>query len=404
MSPSASKRFKVAVLFSSAEGEGGAFVQSLNIAKAFAPEVGDDYDIEYVAVDKSDKSRLLQAGYAVAASSNTSARAVFGILEKFPALKALLRRVYLVFFGSKNNLDKLARENGYDLLVFVSNSRLALGVMKTPFIYTVWDLCHLDHPEFPEFTDDNAFSWRQALYSSVLPRASAYIVDTPSLARKVADAYNVNAEKALLLPYCVSDELLQAAEAAPFAGAIREKYGITAPFVYYPAQFWPHKNHAYILRALALLNEQGEYIEAVFSGTDRGSASYVKDVAARYGVEGQVKFVGFIPTEDLVALYRASIALVMPSFFGPTNIPPLEAEALGCHLIYSDLPGYREFAGDDCYYCDLARPESLAELILTAKSVGPRNSTKRLHDAEAVKASIRKVIGMVRAKRMAWSS
>jgi glycosyltransferase involved in cell wall biosynthesis len=54
------------------------------------------------------------------------------------------------------------------------------------------------------------------------------------------------------------------------------------------------------------------------------------------------------------------LALVMPTYFGPTNLPPLEAVTLGCPVIYSDLPGCREQMRGAALYCDLADVSSLA--------------------------------------------
>ena len=45
-------------------------------------------------------------------------------------------------------------------------------------------------------------------------------------------------------------------------------------------------------------------------------------------------------------LYTEALALVMPTYFGPTNLPPLEAFQTGTPVLYSDLPGMREQVGD----------------------------------------------------------
>ena len=72
-------------------------------------------------------------------------------------------------------------------------------------------------------------------------------------------------------------------------------------------------------------------------------------------------FLGLVPDEDIPALYEAALALVMPAYSGPTNLPPLEAVTLGCPVIYSDLPEFREQMGDAALYCDLADVSSLAD-------------------------------------------
>ena len=59
----------------------------------------------------------------------------------------------------------------------------------------------------------------------------------------------------------------------------------------------------------------------------------------------------------MASLYKESIALVMPSYFGPTNIPPLEAFNLGVPVLYSDLPGLKDQVGDAALLLDLNKPK-----------------------------------------------
>jgi glycosyltransferase involved in cell wall biosynthesis len=72
-----------------------------------------------------------------------------------------------------------------------------------------------------------------------------------------------------------------------------------------------------------------------------------------------------VPDEDIPALYQGALALVMPTYYAPTNLPPLEAVALGCPVIYSDFPSFREQLGDAALYCDLANASSLADHLVS---------------------------------------
>ena len=59
-----------------------------------------------------------------------------------------------------------------------------------------------------------------------------------------------------------------------------------------------------------------------------------------------VFFVGYVPDNELLQLYQHALALVMPTFFGPTNIPILEAWTASCPVITSDIRGIREQVGN----------------------------------------------------------
>jgi glycosyltransferase involved in cell wall biosynthesis len=91
---------------------------------------------------------------------------------------------------------------------------------------------------------------------------------------------------------------------------------------------------------------------------------FILDKAAEYGLAEQLKYLGFVDGAEIPALYQQSLALVMPTYFGPTNLPPLEAFALGVPVLYSDLPGLREQVEGAALLLDLRDPESLAKNLL----------------------------------------
>ena len=67
-----------------------------------------------------------------------------------------------------------------------------------------------------------------------------------------------------------------------------------------------------------------------------------------------------VSREELIALYKHALALVYPSWFGPENLPPLEAFALGCPVVYSRFPGAAEQLGDAAVLIDPANPADIA--------------------------------------------
>ena len=140
--------------------------------------------------------------------------------------------------------------------------------------------------------------------------------------------------------------------------------GIKGDYFFYPAQFWAHKNHACLLHALKILGEKhGQKPQLVFTGSDKGNRSYIKSMAGELGVANQVVWPGFVPREDLVTLYRQAIGLLFPTFFGPENLPPLEAFALGCPVIASQIPGHDEQLGDAAILADLTNAEAWADAM-----------------------------------------
>ena len=86
--------------------------------------------------------------------------------------------------------------------------------------------------------------------------------------------------------------------------------------------------------------------DIVFVGADKGTQKHVMAEAEALGVARRVHTLGFVDRERLVALYQHAEALIYPSLFGPDNLPPLEAMALGCPVIAARVDGADEQIGD----------------------------------------------------------
>jgi glycosyltransferase involved in cell wall biosynthesis len=148
----------------------------------------------------------------------------------------------------------------------------------------------------------------------------------------VCRIYGIRDERVLVIPFGISHYLTR--EDSGGAG-LRRKYSLEKPFLFYPAQFWAHKNHVRILQALQFLKRRGSLVDVAFAGSDQGGRVHVEAMSARLGLVDQVHFLGFVPSEDLAGLYSESLALIMPTYFGPTNLPPLEAWSRNVPVIYS---------------------------------------------------------------------
>jgi glycosyltransferase involved in cell wall biosynthesis len=150
---------------------------------------------------------------------------------------------------------------------------------------------------------------------------------------------------------------------------VRKLYDLPERFLFYPAQFWPHKNHTRVVQALgALKEEHGLQIPVVFLGSHSGEVRErtfreVMSLSSRLGIEDDVHYLGYLPDEDMSGLYAEAAALVMPTFFGPTNIPVLEAWAFGCPVLTSDIRGIREQVGDAGVVVDPRSVEAIADGI-----------------------------------------
>jgi glycosyltransferase involved in cell wall biosynthesis len=125
-----------------------------------------------------------------------------------------------------------------------------------------------------------------------------------------------------------------------------DKYKIPEDFLLYPAQFWHHKNHITLLKALNLINEEShQKIPLVLTGKRANAA----DNIFNYIKENKLDFVyhlDFVPIEDLRALYKQAKFLVSPTLFEASGLPILEAAASGTPIIASNISPVLELANN----------------------------------------------------------
>lgn len=235
--------------------------------------------------------------------------------------------------------------------------------VNIPYIYTVWDLQHRLQPFFPEVSISGwTWSEREQLYSKVLPRAAYILTGTEEGRREIIQFYNIDSERIRVLPLPTPSFCFKVDD----CNNIVSNFDSGIPFLFYPAQFWPHKNHICLLYSLKLLKEKYElHFNIILTGSDKGNLEYVKKMINELNLEDSVKIYGFVHFDELVRLYRSALALVFPSFFGPDNLPPLEAFALGCPVIASNVPGACDQLGDAAFLVDMRNEEDIAIAVKT---------------------------------------
>ncbi len=200
-------------------------------------------------------------------------------------------------------------------------------------------------PYFPEVSANGRWNWRERNFADLCRRASVIITGTKAGKAEIKYFYQVPGNRIKILPHPTPKIALDAPSGD--GAEILNKYSIPEGYLFYPAQFWPHKNNAGLLLAAKLLRDRYNLTYSlVFVGSDRGNYKHIRELADALDLSGQVYFLGFVPQEDLISLYRKAFALTYVTFFGPENLPPLEAFALGCPVIASNVEGAQEQLGD----------------------------------------------------------
>jgi glycosyltransferase involved in cell wall biosynthesis len=234
--------------------------------------------------------------------------------------------------------------------------------IEIPYIATVWDIQHRIQPWFPEVSRMGEWAHREAFYSTHLRRATYIITPNQAGMKELSFIYQIPMERFRLLPH-PTPEIGQLPSTKEITNVLK-KYQIPSNYLFYPGQFWAHKNHANLLLALQSLRDNYKTaMHLVLVGSNQGNLQYIQNLAEQLRLKDQVHFLGFIPREDLIALYCGAFALVYVTLFGPENLPPLEAFACGCPVIASNVAGAQDQLGDAALLVNGLAPEEIAFAI-----------------------------------------
>ncbi|MBR1785706.1 MAG: glycosyltransferase family 4 protein [Paludibacteraceae bacterium] len=259
-----------------------------------------------------------------------------------------------------DNIRRQLTENDVKLLFYPTAGRV---VPNFPFITTNWDIGHLSTFAFPEVSMDGQFEQRNHYYTTVLPQALLVFCESEAGRQELLKFTNIKDDKLRVVPIfaggCI-DVVVSMDEQQKLLNI----YGLKPrKYFFYPAQFWAHKNHYTLLTAFAEFVKKHNDYKLVLTGSDKGNLSYIIQLINDYNLNQFVVFPGFVSQETIYTFYKNATALIMASYFGPTNMPPLEAMALDCPVICTNLAGHKEQLEDAALYFDAQKPETLLPLL-----------------------------------------
>ena len=261
-------------------------------------------------------------------------------------------------------LCRLMQAENCKLWFFPSQDSISF-LFPLPSIVAIHDLMHRYESTFPEVGNKKEYAIREYVYSNMTKWCKAIFVDSLVGKEQVCESYSENTDKIFILPY-VAGQLFNVNYVAP--KKFNEKYNLPNKYLFYPAQFWLHKNHLNLLQAFNLIKNEFPDLHLVFVGSDKNALDLIKQKIQDLKLNERVNIFGFVDEQDMPEFYRQAIAMVMPTFFGPTNIPPLEAFQMSCPVLISEIYGMPAQLGNAAVYFNPNSPKDIADkirLILT---------------------------------------
>lgn len=342
----------IAVRMTGRPSNGGSYQYWLNVLESLSMLDKTKYNVTCYAQDLHWEKIVkdLEVGF----SQEKNKKNIFQIiLER--AFDSRMPKSFLHRFGSLWNpfVRQLKRAN--TSLYIAQSAEVADKYLKIPSIIPIFDLMHRYRSDIVELTEQ--YEMREKMYSYECQAASMILVDSEVGKEQVVECYQNLVEhleqKIRILPFAAPD-YIYIKESMPIADQkLFEKY------IFYPAQFWTHKNHVRLLQAIKRLKDEGTVVNLVLVGSEQNNQITIQKWIQELGLKEQVQILGYVENSQMVYLYQHARALVMPTLFGPTNIPQLEAFELGCPVATSGIYGIPEQVGDAALLFD---PENVEEI------------------------------------------
>lgn len=223
----------------------------------------------------------------------------------------------------------------------------------------------LQHKHLPHYFSMTKRLMREVLYRLFCKRAQLVAASSSWIKESLMEMYRLSNEKVGVVPLAPPISAYQKPTGNDLLD-VQQKLALREPFIFYPAQTWPHKNHFALLDALAMLRERHSMIvSAVFAGSICESfyPRIVRHIG-KLGLKGQTRFLGFVSPLELQSLYRLAKCVVIPTKYEAGSFPLWEAFLSGIPVACSNVTSLPAQAGGAALLFNPEQPEEIADAIM----------------------------------------
>lgn len=234
-----------------------------------------------------------------------------------------------------------------------------------PYIFWIPDV---QHRRLPALFTPFERRERDIAFNIALDAAAAVITSSEAARADLVRAYGRKAERVRVLHF-VSSPRVDLAK-LPTRAELTTRFQLPPRYFHLPNQFWPHKNHALVLDALAALTTRAPDITVVTTGAKDARNPQHYDAlmaqAQRLGLGNRFRHLGLVSYDELIALMLHSVAVLNPSLFEGWSSSVEEARSLGKRVLLSDIDTHREQAPARGVYFPVDDAEALASALQDA--------------------------------------
>lgn len=337
---------KIGILSIVSKDEGGVYQYTISLLKALS-YIDNNY--EFIQIRNTEFPKILKKDIEINVEKSNI----------FLKLRRALHGLTGIKLGNLLQPHLILSFSDIDLIVSPIISLLPFHAGK-PYIVTIHDFQQEYYPEF--------FSFKERISRKIIYRtgkfANMVIVESNYVKQDVIKFLGISEEKIKVLPspppLSITDIKIEESKLK----LIKDKYKLPNEYLFYPAQFWYHKNHIKLIESLKLIKDRYKTdIPLILTGSKKNNFENVMNKIKELKLENQIKYLGYVPYEDMPYLYKNATSLVMPTLFESVSIPIWEAFYFGVPVVSSNVCALPEQVGDAGLLFDPNDPKDMADKI-----------------------------------------
>jgi glycosyltransferase involved in cell wall biosynthesis len=271
--------------------------------------------------------------------------------------------------------------------VLLSAGMTAPFFCPVPSVLVIYDLQHINQPRnFPRLY---LFFLRTIIYLSA-KSSNGIITISGHVKQDIIKHYAIQPEKIMVGYLAVNQDQFFPIGSGD-VGSIRAKYELPEHYILYAAALLPHKNHSRLQQAFKEIHDTMPEMTLVLTGAWETGYDKTRSMISELGLQNSVIMLGWLPFEDIPAIYRGAELFVYPTLHEGFGLPILEAMASGVPVVCSKIEPLIEVAGDAALFVDPYDHRDIANGLSSA-----------LHDSEMRTKLIQK--GLHRVRDFTWEA
>ena len=361
-------RLRIALIYQNNENwiGGTYYIQNLVLALNRLPDEKKP-ELEIITSVNSDYLQIQQLGYPYLTHQNIPP-------SSYPL--PIIKRVINKIFHSITGFDRFEQLSDYRMIQSDVIFPAFTGMLTRKGVKKIYWIPDFQEQVLPEFFSKQEIINRTQSHKYIIRGNEPIVFSSTDAEKTFKSLFPKASNKTYILRFAVTHPPYQELDNT----SLKEKYNLDQPYFFVSNQFWKHKNHMVVLKALEQIpaDERKDFLIA-FSGKEHDYrnpeyASQIRQYVSEKNLTAQTRFLGFIDRKEQLKLMSEAIAVIQPSFFEGWSTVVEDAKAMDQWVIASDLPVHREQLNINANFF-AANDSTVLKELMTAKLQEKRKLT-----------------------------